>query len=173
MAGAAHPCVILQVFALSRSVAGGAGCSELLRPEMGDYVLVTTAELDVKPGAPAGAINGGFFPKRPWPAQYPSVVIGVDDIKSAMRQGKRAPRYSVSQCKFPASAATFHSSIPRGTASACCSPIVREPHEHGRLSSLPAGSGVKSFRCPVWVIKGTVYATEAMPIADQRGVCAA
>ena len=108
--------------------------TELLGPEMGDYVLVTTAESDVKPGAPAGAINGGFFPKRPWPAQYPSVVIGVDDIESAMRQGKRAPRYSVSQCKFPASAATFHSSIPRGTASACCSPIVREPHEHGRLS---------------------------------------
>ena len=43
--------------------------------EMGDYILVTTAETDVKPGAPAGAINGGLFPKKPdWPAQYPSVV---------------------------------------------------------------------------------------------------
>jgi hypothetical protein len=42
---------------------------------------------DVKPGAPAGAINGGFFPKKPdWPAQYPSIVIGVDDIESAMRR---------------------------------------------------------------------------------------
>src|SRR5262249_58452584 len=55
--------------------------TQMLGPEMGDYVLVTTAESDVKPGAPAGAINGGFFPKRPdWPAQYPSIVIGVDDI---------------------------------------------------------------------------------------------
>ena len=46
---------------------------QMLGPEMGDYVLVTTAESDVKPGAPAGAINGGFFPKKPdWPAQYPS-----------------------------------------------------------------------------------------------------
>jgi predicted enzyme related to lactoylglutathione lyase len=60
---------------------------QMLGPEMGDYVLVTTAESDVKPGAPAGAINGGFFPKKPdWPAQYPSVVIAVDDIKSAMRR---------------------------------------------------------------------------------------
>ena len=60
--------------------------TQMLGPEMGDYVLVTTAEKDVKPGAPAGAINGGFFPKKPdWPAQYPSVVIAVDDIDAAMR----------------------------------------------------------------------------------------
>ena len=60
--------------------------TQILGPEMGDYVLVTTAEKDVKPGAPAGAINGGFFPKKPdWPAQYPSVVIAVDDIDAAMR----------------------------------------------------------------------------------------
>jgi predicted enzyme related to lactoylglutathione lyase len=61
--------------------------TQMLGPEMGDYVLVTTAESDVKPGAPAGAINGGFFPTKPdWPAQYPSIVIAVDDIKSAMRR---------------------------------------------------------------------------------------
>jgi uncharacterized protein len=61
--------------------------TQMLGPEMGDYVLVTTAESDVKPGAPAGAINGGFFPKKPdWPAQYPSIVIGVDDLESAMRR---------------------------------------------------------------------------------------
>jgi len=55
--------------------------------EMGDYILVTTAETDVKPGAPAGAINGGLFPKKPdWPAQYPSVVIGVEDIRDAMKK---------------------------------------------------------------------------------------
>lgn len=61
--------------------------TELLGPEMGDYVLVTTAEKDVKRGAPAGAINGGFFPKKPdWPAQYPSIVIGVDDIEAAMKR---------------------------------------------------------------------------------------
>src|SRR5215475_15157766 len=60
--------------------------TQMLGPDMGDYVLVTTAESDAKPGAPAGAINGGFFPKKPdWPAQYPSIVIAVDDIDAAMR----------------------------------------------------------------------------------------
>ena len=54
-------------------------------PEMGNYVLVTTAASDAKRGAPAGAINGGFFPKNPdWPAQYPSVVIAVEDIIASM-----------------------------------------------------------------------------------------
>jgi len=59
-----------------------------LGKDMGDYVTATTTETDEnrmikKPGA----INGGFFPKKPdWPAQYPSVVIGVDDIKKAMRK---------------------------------------------------------------------------------------
>jgi uncharacterized protein len=61
--------------------------TQMLGPEMGDYVLVTTAESDVKPGAHAGAINGGFFPKKPdWPAQHPSIVIAVDDIESAMQR---------------------------------------------------------------------------------------
>jgi len=63
--------------------------TQMLGPEMGEYVLVTTAESDVKPGAPAGAINGGFYLKNPdWPAQHPSIVIGVDDIEAAMRRVK-------------------------------------------------------------------------------------
>jgi predicted enzyme related to lactoylglutathione lyase len=59
-----------------------------LGTEMSDYVTATTTEIDEnrmvkKPGA----INGGFFPKKPdWPAQYPSVVIAVDDIKKAMKK---------------------------------------------------------------------------------------
>jgi predicted enzyme related to lactoylglutathione lyase len=33
------------------------------------------------------AINGGFYVKREdWPAQYPSVVIAVDDIKESMNK---------------------------------------------------------------------------------------
>lgn len=59
--------------------------AQFLGPEMGDYLLVTTAVSDVRPGAPAGAINGGLFPYRPdWPDQYPSIVIGVEDIRAAM-----------------------------------------------------------------------------------------
>jgi predicted enzyme related to lactoylglutathione lyase len=60
--------------------------------EMGDYVLATTTPngSDGRPTEP-GAINGGFFPKKPdWPAQVPSVVIAVDDIKAAMGKVKAA-----------------------------------------------------------------------------------
>ncbi|MEP6792212.1 MAG: VOC family protein [Ramlibacter sp.] len=53
--------------------------------EMGNYVVATTAVADAKPGAPAGAINGGFFQRKAdWPAQYPSIVVAVEDVKGAM-----------------------------------------------------------------------------------------
>ncbi|MCB9000252.1 MAG: VOC family protein [Bacteroidales bacterium] len=56
-----------------------------LGEDMGNYILATTAESDAKPGFPAGAINGGFFPvKADWPAQYPSIVIGVRNIQSSI-----------------------------------------------------------------------------------------
>ncbi len=59
--------------------------TRMLGEKMGHYLLVTTAVADVKPGAPAGAINGGLYPyKEDWPAQYPSVVIGVEDLPGAM-----------------------------------------------------------------------------------------
>lgn len=61
--------------------------TQFLGEEMDNYILVTTAETDVKPGAPAGAINGGLFPRKPdWPAQYPSIVIGVEDIRDSMKR---------------------------------------------------------------------------------------
>ncbi len=64
--------------------------TQFLGPSMGDHVRVTTAEVDVRPGvpagAPAGAINGGMFPKKPdWPMQHPSIVIAVQDIQCAMQ----------------------------------------------------------------------------------------
>jgi len=55
-------------------------------PKMGNYVLAATTETgeDGRPKRP-GAINGGFFPRdKSQPAQYPSVVIAVDDIKKSM-----------------------------------------------------------------------------------------
>ena len=52
-----------------------------LGPEMGDYVVVTTAESTENGPIKPGAINGGFYQKKPdWPMQYPSVVIAVDDV---------------------------------------------------------------------------------------------
>ena len=64
---------------------------ERLGEEMGNYVLATTAESDAKPGFPAGAIDGGFYPRKPdWPAQYPSVVIAVEDVEDAMGRVRTA-----------------------------------------------------------------------------------
>ena len=60
---------------------------QLLGEEMGNYVLATTTETDQTGPKKPGAINGGFFAKKPdWPIQYPSVVIAVDDIKQAVKQ---------------------------------------------------------------------------------------
>ena len=66
--------------------------TQMLGEEMGNYVLAHTTETDAG-GRPkqAGAINGGFFPKKPdWPAQHPSVVIAVDDIQAAMKSVAKA-----------------------------------------------------------------------------------
>ena len=56
-------------------------------PQMGNYVLAETGKTaNGRPTEP-GQINGGFFPKKPdWPAQVPSVVIAVDDIRAAMKK---------------------------------------------------------------------------------------
>ena len=61
--------------------------TQMMGPEMNDYVVVTTTESDDNGPKKPGAINGGFFPKKKdWPAQYPSVVISVDDIKASMKK---------------------------------------------------------------------------------------
>lgn len=60
--------------------------TQVLGPEMGHYLLLTTATTDAKPGAPAGAIDGGMFglsPDMPADMQQPSVVIGVPDLDAA------------------------------------------------------------------------------------------
>jgi len=65
---------------------------QMLGSDMGDYVIATTAESDEtgRPKRP-GAINGGFFPKSDdKPAQYPSVVIAVEDIKEHMKDVETA-----------------------------------------------------------------------------------
>jgi predicted enzyme related to lactoylglutathione lyase len=66
--------------------------TQLMGEEMGNYVTVATSETDDKgrPKTP-GAINGGFFPKRDdMPAQYPSIVIAVDDIKESIQKVTQA-----------------------------------------------------------------------------------
>jgi predicted enzyme related to lactoylglutathione lyase len=63
--------------------------TQQLGPEMGEYVVVMTAESDENGPKKPGAINGGFFTKTK-DNQYPSVVIAVDDIRDAMKKVKDA-----------------------------------------------------------------------------------
>jgi predicted enzyme related to lactoylglutathione lyase len=61
--------------------------TEMLGKEMGDYVVATTTDSDRNGPKRPGAINGGFFERKPdRPGQYPSMVIAVDDIKAAMKK---------------------------------------------------------------------------------------
>ncbi len=66
--------------------------SQLLGPDMGDYVLVTTTDTDGNGMVKTpGTINGGFYKKSgAAPTEHPSVVIQVDDIEEAMNKIKQA-----------------------------------------------------------------------------------
>ena len=56
-----------------------------LGSDMGNYVLAATTESEnTRPKKP-GAINGGFYKRNPeWPAQHPSIVIAVENVREAM-----------------------------------------------------------------------------------------
>jgi predicted enzyme related to lactoylglutathione lyase len=61
--------------------------TQMMGPEMGEYVVVTTTESDENGPKKPGAINGGFFMKtEDKSSQYPSVVIAVDDIRTASKK---------------------------------------------------------------------------------------
>jgi uncharacterized protein len=65
--------------------------TQAMGAELGDYVLATTTETGAAGPLQPGTINGGFFAKKPdWPAQYPSVVIAVDDVNAAMAKVRQA-----------------------------------------------------------------------------------
>lgn len=62
---------------------------KMMGPDMGEYVTVTTTETDDKTMRPKtpGAINGGFYTKSDvGPDAGPTVVIAVDDIRTAMKK---------------------------------------------------------------------------------------
>ncbi len=61
--------------------------TRMLGEGMGNYVLATTTETGEQGPQRPGAINGGFYPKRPdWPGQHPSIVIAVEDVAESMRK---------------------------------------------------------------------------------------
>lgn len=58
-----------------------------LGEQSGNYILAQTAIKDAKSGFPAGSIDGGFYPVKPdWPNQYPSIVIGVENINDTIEK---------------------------------------------------------------------------------------
>jgi len=61
--------------------------TQILGPDMGDYVVVHTSETDPATNMlkEPGRINGGFFKKDPAHA-HPSIVIAVDDIHETMKK---------------------------------------------------------------------------------------
>jgi predicted enzyme related to lactoylglutathione lyase len=65
-----------------------------LGPEMGEYVLAQTGEMDENNMMKEpGMINGGFFKKTKDPkmgGEIPSVVISVPDIREAMKKVEEA-----------------------------------------------------------------------------------
>ena len=66
--------------------------TQMLEDQHGGYVLAFTSDVD-KTGRPKGRgiINGGFYGRdKSNPAQYPSVVIAVDDIKKSMKKIQKA-----------------------------------------------------------------------------------
>jgi len=66
--------------------------TQQLGPEMGDYVLATTAETDEKGMLrKPGAINGGFYQRTDDKmSQCPSVVISVDNLKEHIQKVEEA-----------------------------------------------------------------------------------
>jgi hypothetical protein len=78
-----------RVTAFYRSAFGWS--TETMGAEMGHYVLATTTATDAKGPTTPGAINGGFFQRSAeMPAQFPSVVIAVDDIRASMDKVRKA-----------------------------------------------------------------------------------
>ena len=62
--------------------------AQLMGEDMGNYVTVSTTETDEngRPKTP-GTINGGFFPRNNGQtAQYPSIVIAVEDIHKSIKK---------------------------------------------------------------------------------------
>jgi predicted enzyme related to lactoylglutathione lyase len=78
-----------RVTAFYRSAFGWS--TETMGADMGHYVLATTTATDAKGPTTPGAINGGFFQRSAeMPAQFPSVVIAVDDIRASMDKVRKA-----------------------------------------------------------------------------------
>jgi predicted enzyme related to lactoylglutathione lyase len=65
--------------------------AQALGADMGNYVVVTTAESTPAGPVKPGSINGGFFERKAgWPDPHPSVVIAVGDVAAAKEKVRLA-----------------------------------------------------------------------------------
>jgi predicted enzyme related to lactoylglutathione lyase len=76
--------------------------AETMSPDMGDYVVMTTSEMDPATRMPKkpGMINGGFYKKNDG-SQGLSFVVAVDDIQAAMKNVEAAGGKIVGGMKQP------------------------------------------------------------------------
>jgi predicted enzyme related to lactoylglutathione lyase len=104
--------------------------TEMLGEEMGSYVLATTVETGEKGPKRPGAINGGFYPKKPdWPAQYPSIVIAVDDITKAVAKVAEAGGSVLGEpMEIPGVGSYVSFTDPEGNRVSMLQPIPRNWH---------------------------------------------
>jgi hypothetical protein len=104
--------------------------TQMLGEEMGNYVLATTVETGPKGPKRPGAINGGFYPKKPdWPAQYPSLVIAVDDIKKAITKVVKAGGTVLGEpMEIPGVGSYVSFTDPEGNRVSMLQPIPRNWH---------------------------------------------
>jgi len=103
---------------------------QMLGEDMGNYVLATTTETDESGPLKPGAINGGFFPKKPdLPAQYPSVVIAVDDVKESIKKVLAAGGKVIGEpMDIPGVGKYFSFSDTEGNRVSMLQPIPRNRH---------------------------------------------
>jgi len=104
--------------------------TEMLGEEMGSYVLATTIETGEQGPKRPGAINGGFYPKKPdWPAQYPSIVIAVGDIKKAIAKVIKAGGSMLGEpMEIPGVGSYVSFMDPEGNRVSMLQPIPRNWH---------------------------------------------
>jgi len=104
--------------------------TQMFGEDMGNYVLATTTETDQSGPKKPGSINGGFFPRKPdWPAQHPSVVIAVDDIRESVKKVTNAGGKVLGEpVEIPGVGQYVSFTDTEGNRISMLQPIPRNPH---------------------------------------------
>ena len=146
--------------------------TQSLGEEMGNYVTAATTETGPAGPLQPGAINGGFFARKAdWPAQVPSVVIAVDDIR---RPCGRSPgrwhgagRADGDSGDRPVRVVHGHGEQPRQHAAAVAAARAARPlrcSDGGRAAELAAAPMLLP-----WRRRGSGRAQAATPSRNGRG----